>query len=303
MAKRDGNLLLQITVHCFPCKKLEIHSNAPTPLPSKLLKFAKPAFLQKTPPRIIFLCDFFWFCNRNYAWRARNYFFLRLFFQFAFTNKTNAPNENFSCIQMTHYRPGTTRNTSDVMCGTNLIFATVSHFALYFSIVRLQLFFFPIKSRLLGTNFIRTTYPELIRFSFLEVWTVPRRISKHTAKHQYPTFYPPAGVWPHIGTGSISSSDACNPAASGFTGYTSDSANDGYCSPASGDFPTDPRHLLVHSGRLGASTAKVRKTTVTRDPRAWTSPCLRATRNTKRHCTYRKPARTPHQAHHSQTWH
>ena len=43
-----------------------------------------------------------------------------------------------------------------------------------------------------------------------------------------------------------------------------------------------------------ASTAKVRKTTVTRGPRAWTSPCLRATRKTKRHCTQKTcPYPTP----------
>ena len=64
------------------------------------------------------------------------------------------------------------RGTSLVMCGINSIFAIISNFALYFSIVRLQLIFFAINSRLRGTNFIRTTYSELIRFSFLEVWTV-----------------------------------------------------------------------------------------------------------------------------------
>ena len=67
----------------------------------------------------------------------------------------------------------TTRNTSHVMCGINLIFAIISNFPLCFSIVRLRLiFFFAINSRLRGTNFIRTTYSELIRFSFLEVCSV-----------------------------------------------------------------------------------------------------------------------------------
>lgn len=60
------------------------------------------------------------------------------------------------------------------------------------------------------------------------------------------------GTWPPFdSTGSISSSSACDPSRSGFTGYQGSTAHSGYCSPASGDFNTDPWHLLIHSGRLG----------------------------------------------------
>ena len=84
-----------------------------------------------------------------------------------------------------------------MMCGINLIFAIISNFGLYFSIVRLQ-FVFAINSRLRGTNFIRTTYSELIRFSFLEVWTVDGdgamhmvQISKiHNALHPLISYLP-----------------------------------------------------------------------------------------------------------------
>ena len=47
------------------------------------------------PPPELFCLQFLWFCDQKFEWRARNQFFLRLFFQFAFTNKTNAPNANF----------------------------------------------------------------------------------------------------------------------------------------------------------------------------------------------------------------
>ena len=69
------------------------------------------------------------------------FFFLRLFFQFAFTNKTNAL---YTRKESTQSRGEllTTRNTSGVMCGMNLIFAIISNFAVYFSIVQLQLIFF-----------------------------------------------------------------------------------------------------------------------------------------------------------------
>ena len=57
--------------------------------------------------------------------------------------------------------------------------------------------------------------------------------------------------WPPFGTGSVSSSSACDPSRSGYTGYKGTTAHTGYCSPASNDFNTDPWHLLIHSGRLG----------------------------------------------------
>ena len=67
-------------------------------VPSKLLKFAKPSFLRRTPPQnYYFFCDVCCFCDQKLEWREGREinFFLRLFFQFAFTNKTNAPNANF----------------------------------------------------------------------------------------------------------------------------------------------------------------------------------------------------------------
>ena len=106
---------------------------------------------------------------------GKKFIFFAIVFSICIHKQNQCTQCKFPCIQMTHCRPGTTRNTFDVMCGINLIFAIISNFALYFSIVRLQLIFFAINSRLRGTNFIRTTYSELIRFSFLEVWTVNLR--------------------------------------------------------------------------------------------------------------------------------
>ena len=117
---------------------------------------------------------FFWFCDQKFEWRARNYLFFAMVFSICVHKQNQCTQCKFPCIQMTHSRPGTTRNSSDVMCGINLIFAIISNFALYFSIVQLQLFFFATNSRLRGTNFGRRTYSEFIRFSFLEVWTVHR---------------------------------------------------------------------------------------------------------------------------------
>ena len=66
-------------------------------MPPNLLKFAKPAFLRRPPPwNQFFLWNrfFFSFAPRNLNGRPQiNFFFLRLFFQFAFTNKTVHPIE------------------------------------------------------------------------------------------------------------------------------------------------------------------------------------------------------------------
>ena len=40
-------------------------------VPSKLLKFANPPFLRRTGPQNYFFCDFFWFCDQTFEWRAR----------------------------------------------------------------------------------------------------------------------------------------------------------------------------------------------------------------------------------------
>ena len=57
--------------------------------------FAKPAFLRRTPPQKKKFVIFFGFATKNLNGGREIKFFLRLFFQFAFTNKTNAPNANF----------------------------------------------------------------------------------------------------------------------------------------------------------------------------------------------------------------
>ena len=97
-------------------------------------------FAKDTPPKLIFFCYCIWFCDQKFEWRPRNEFFCDRFFNLRSQTKPMHPMQ-IPCLQMTHRRPGTTRNTSDVMRGINLIFAIISNFALYFLIVRLQLIF------------------------------------------------------------------------------------------------------------------------------------------------------------------
>ena len=111
-------------------------------VPSKLLKFAKPAFLRRTPAQnYYFFAIFFGFATKNLN-GGREINFFAIVFSICVHKQNQCTQCKFPYIQMTHCRPGKTRNSSDAMCGIDLIFAIISNFALYFSIVRLQLIFF-----------------------------------------------------------------------------------------------------------------------------------------------------------------